>query len=97
VDRFSRRSAAIALFVVSSSVITGNDRSLEIFADWTDRVAKGEVPPAPERPKGIERNLVVALGDFGDSFIHDEVATDKNHPTVNANGPVYAVSAATDS
>jgi hypothetical protein len=25
--------------------------------------------------------------------MHDEIATDKNHPTVNAGGPVYAVSA----
>ena len=33
-------------------------RSLKVFADWTERVAKGEVPPAPPRPKGIERNIV---------------------------------------
>ena len=65
------------------------------YADWTERIAKGEVPPAPPRPKGIERNLVVTLWDVGDdhSFMHDEIATDKNHPTVNANGPIYAVSA----
>ena len=25
--------------------------------------------------------------------MHDEIATDKNHPTVNAYGPIYAVSA----
>ena len=39
--------------------------------------------------------LVVTLWDVGDdhSFMHDEIATDKNHPTVNANGQVYAVSA----
>jgi len=70
-------------------------RSLKTFADWTDRIAKGEVPPAPPRPKGIERNLVVTLWDVGDdhSFMHDEISTDKHHPTVNANGPIYAVSA----
>jgi hypothetical protein len=73
----------------------GKERSLKAYADWTERVAKGEVPPAPPRPKGIERNLVVTLWDVGDdhSFMHDEVSTDKNHPTVNANGRVYAVSA----
>ena len=73
----------------------GKDRSLKVYADWTERVAKGEVPPAPPRPKGIERNLVVTLWDVGDdhSFMHDVVSTDKNHPTVNANGRVYAVSA----
>jgi hypothetical protein len=73
----------------------GKERSLKAYADWTERVAKGEVPPAPPRPKGIERNLVVTLWDVGDdhSFMHDEISTDKNHPTVNANGRVYAVSA----
>src|SRR6266516_6824631 len=73
----------------------GREASLKVFADWTDRIAKGEIPPAPVRPKGIERNLVVTLWDVGDdhSFMHDEIATDKNHPTVNANGRIYAVSA----
>ena len=73
----------------------GKDRSLKAYADWTERIAKGDVPPAPPRPKGIERNLVVTLWDVGDdhSFMHDEIATDKNHPTVNANGRIYAVSA----
>jgi hypothetical protein len=73
----------------------GKDRSLKAYADWTERIAKGEVPPAPPRPKGVERNLVVTLWDVGDdhSFMHDEVSTDKNHPTVNANGRIYAVSA----
>ena len=73
----------------------GKDPSLKSFADWTDRIAKGEVPPAPQRPKGIERNIVATLWDVGDdhSFMHDEISTDKNHPTVNGGGPVYAVSA----
>ena len=75
--------------------LQGKDRSLKTYADWTERIAKGDVPPAPPRPKGVERNLVVTLWDVGDdhSFMHDEAATDKNHPTVNANGRVYAVSA----
>jgi hypothetical protein len=73
----------------------GSPASLKQFADWTDRIGKGEVPPAPERPKGIERNIVATLWDVGDdhSFMHDEASTDKNHPTVNGGGPVYAVSA----
>ena len=68
---------------------------LKNYADWTERIAKGEVPPAPPRPKGVERNIVVTLWDVGDdhSFMHDEISTDKNHPTVNAGGNVYAVSA----
>ena len=73
----------------------GKERSLKTYADWTERVAKGDVPPAPPRPKGVERNVVVTLWDVGDdhSFMHDEITTDKNHPTVNANGRLYAVSA----
>jgi hypothetical protein len=73
----------------------GKDPSLKAFSAWTDRVANGEVPPAPPRPRGIERNLVVTLWDVGDdhSFMHDEISTDKNHPNLNAGGRVYAVSA----
>ena len=73
----------------------GKVRPLKTFSDWTERVAKGEVPPAPPRPSGQERNVVLTLWDWGTdhSFMHDEVATDKNHPTVNAGGPIYAVSA----
>ncbi|HEY6506551.1 MAG TPA: carboxypeptidase-like regulatory domain-containing protein [Vicinamibacterales bacterium] len=73
----------------------GQARSLKVYADWTERVAKGEVPAAPPRPTGVERNVVLTLWDWGTdhSFMHDEIATDKNRPTVNANGPVYAVSA----
>src|SRR6187401_991 len=73
----------------------GQTRSLKVYADWTERLAKGEVPTAPSRPTGIERNLVLTLWDVGDahSFMHDLVSTDKNRPTVNSNGAIYAVSA----
>src|SRR4029079_18225423 len=79
------------------SVLTnqGKTRPLRTFADWTRRVASGEVPPPPPRPSGLERNVVLTLWDWGTdhSFMHDEIATDKRHPTVNAYGPIYAVSA----
>ena len=69
----------------------GQTRSLKVYADWTERIAKGEVPPAPSRPTGIERNLVLTLWDVGDdhSFMQDLSSTDKNRPTVNPNGPIY--------
>ncbi len=53
----------------------GQTRSLKVYADWTERIAKGEVPVAPSRPTGIERNLVLTLWDVGDdhSFMHDLV------------------------
>ena len=35
----------------------------QYFGDWTDRVAKGELPKAkPPRPQGVERNLVSRHG-----------------------------------
>jgi hypothetical protein len=73
----------------------GKDPALRAWADWSQRIAKGEVPPAPPRPRGVERNVVVTLWDWGTdrSFMHDEISTDKNRPTVNAGGHVYAVSA----
>ncbi|MDQ2674705.1 MAG: carboxypeptidase regulatory-like domain-containing protein, partial [Chloroflexota bacterium] len=68
-------------------------RALRMLADWTDRIAAGEVPPAPPRPQGIERNVVITLWDWADpkAYLHDLVSTDRRNPTVNAGGPVYAV------
>ena len=69
----------------------GAKRAFELFADWTDRIAKGEVPPAPPRPQGLERNVVITLWDWADpkAYLHDVVTTDRRNPTVNANGPMY--------
>src|ERR1019366_10678872 len=68
----------------------GRERGLKMFADWTDRVAKGEVPQSPPRPAGVERNVVLTEWDWaGGNFVHDEIASDKRNPTLNANGPIY--------
>ena len=70
----------------------GRQRALGMYADWTDRIASGELPSAtPPRPQGRERNAVVTLWDWADPkvYMHDEIASDKRNPTVNANGPVY--------
>src|SRR6187402_1869124 len=69
----------------------GRRRMLEMFGDWTQRIANGEVPPSPPRPTGIERNIVITQWDWADPkvYLHDVVSTDRRKPTVNANGPVY--------
>ena len=70
----------------------GRTRALAMYADWTDAIAKGQLPEAaPARPQGRERNVVVTMWDWADPkvYLHDEIGTDKRHPTVNANGPVY--------
>ena len=69
----------------------GKDRALQMFADWSDRIAGGEVPPAPPRPQGIERNIVISQWDWADpkAYLHDEVSTDRRNPSLNANGLIY--------
>jgi hypothetical protein len=67
-------------------------RALKLFADWTDRIAAGALPPAaPQRPQGVERNLVVTLWDWSDpkAYLHDSISTDRRDPTRNPNGPLY--------
>jgi hypothetical protein len=62
------------------------------FGDWTDRVAKGELPKhKPQRPAGIERNIVVSSWEWGTEkqFLHDLISSDRRDPTVNAYGPLY--------
>jgi hypothetical protein len=65
---------------------------LRYFADWTDRIAKGELPHAkPPRPQGAERNIVVTTWDWLDDkhYLHDLIASDRRYPTVNAYGRLY--------
>ncbi len=66
--------------------------ALRLFGDWTDRIAGGELPFAkPERPRGIERNVVITQWDWGrpTAYLHDAISTDPRNPRVNANGKIY--------
>jgi hypothetical protein len=70
----------------------GNARALKLFADWTDRIAAGELPTSkPTRPQGAERNVVLTLWDWSGpkDYMHDEVSTDKRNPRLNPNGLIY--------
>ena len=65
---------------------------IRYLADWTDRIAAGEIPAqAPERPRGIERNVVATVLDWSDgkAYLHDLSGTDRRNPTVNGNGLIY--------
>ena len=69
----------------------GPERALPMFADWTDRITAGELPPTPPRPQGVERNVIITEWDWADpkAYLHDEIATDKRNPKLNANGLIY--------
>jgi streptogramin lyase len=76
----------------------GRDRMLDMVSAWSAKVRAGETPPAPPRPSGLERNMVVTQWEWGDRFTyaHDEIATDKRDPTKNANGRIYGVDIGND-
>ena len=69
----------------------GHDKGLAMFADWSDRIAAGEVPPAPPRPQGLERNVVLSIWDFASerAFVHDVASGNSNNPNANAYGLIY--------
>ena len=78
--------------MVRNLSLIGAGRAAEMFGDWTDRIKAGELPFAkPQRPKGIERNIVVTLWDWSSptAYVHDEVSTDRRYPTLNAYGLIY--------
>ena len=65
---------------------------VKYMADWTDRIAAGEIPAtAPARPSGVERNVVATVRDWSSPqfYMHDLSGTDRRDPTVNAYGPLY--------
>jgi hypothetical protein len=67
-------------------------RALALFGDWTDRIAAGELPASkPQRPQGVERNIVLTLWDWATptAYLHDLIGTDRRKPTVNAYGKLY--------
>ena len=70
----------------------GAEKANGLFGEWTDRIAAGELPKSkPQRPQGVERNVVVTLWDWSNpkAYLHDEIATDKRNPTLNANGLIF--------
>jgi hypothetical protein len=102
-DAWARRtqSGQAMLNMALSIARIGGQKGLGYFANWTDRIAKGELPfDKPKRPQGLERNMVVTMWDWSTptGYLHDGTSTDKRDPTVNANGLIYgATEESTDS
>ena len=74
----------------------GRPRAIRLYSEWTDRIRAGAVPPAPPRPQGVERNVVLSSWGWGhpQGMVHDNVSTDKRNPTLYPNGPIYGVGGA---
>ncbi len=65
---------------------------IKYLADWTDRIAAGELPANhPQRPAGKERNIVATVRDWSTEkvYMHDLSGTDRRNPTVNPYGPLF--------
>ena len=68
------------------------NRAIRLFAEWTDRIEGGELPAVkPERPQGIERNVVVTVWDWAGpkAYMHDATASDRRNPRINPNGMIF--------
>ncbi len=93
-DAWSRRIASGQAMTQMVNVTNrlDADRALSLWADWTDRIAAGELPfDKPSRPQGVERNIVLTLWDWSTptGYMHDLISTDRRKPTINANGKLY--------
>lgn len=93
-DAWARRLAAGSAQALMARDIGRLDtqKALDLFAGWTDGIKGGELPFAkPERPKGIERNVVITTWEWGHqtSYLHDAISTDRRNPRLNANGKIY--------
>jgi hypothetical protein len=81
--------------MVFSAMGTLKGIPIKYLAEWTDRIAAGELPAnQPPRPSDIERNVVVTVRDWSDpkAYLHDLSGTDRNNPTVNGYGLLYGSS-----
>jgi hypothetical protein len=65
---------------------------IKYMAEWTDRIAAGELPAhVPARPSGVEQNVVATVRDWSSprKYMHDLSGTDRRNPTVNGYGLLY--------
>ena len=90
--RLRQGQAGAAMVSGINQLMTKDGGLLASLADWTDRIAAGELPKQkPERPQGVERNVVLTIWDWSrpTAYLHDLSGTDKRKPTVNGWGALY--------
>jgi hypothetical protein len=66
-----------------------------MLSEWTERIAAGAYPlEPPPRPRGIERNVVISLWNWGAAATaaDGEAASDTRGARANANGRIYGAS-----
>ena len=88
--RIQSGQAGVQMIGLAAGLLGGGQ--FKYFGEWTERIANGEVPSQkPQRPQGVERNIVVTLRDWMNEkqYLHDLIASDRRYPTVNAYGPLY--------
>ncbi len=88
--RISSGQAGGSMVRIAAQTLKG--LPIKYMAEWTDRIASGEIPAhQPERPSGVERNIVATIRDWSSPqfYMHDLSGTDRRNPTVNAYGKLY--------
>ena len=87
------QSAQVGSMMSSVATRMGRKRALAEYGDWTDRIKNGELPSAPPRPQGMERNVVITEWDWATpkEYFHDEISVDRRNPSSNPNGLIYGV------
>jgi hypothetical protein len=88
--RISSGQAGDSMVRLAADMLQG--LPIKYMADWTDRIAAGEIPAqSPERPSGLERNVVATVRDWSQPslYMHDLSGTDRRDPTVNGYGLLY--------
>ena len=93
-DAWARRtqSGQAANIMTRQAVAQLGGVPFKYLGEWTERVEAGEIPSVqPDRPSGLERNIVVTVRDWSKptGYMHDLSGTDRRDPTVNGYGPLY--------
>ena len=86
------QSGQAAFIMIRQATAQLRNVPYKYLSEWTDRIAAGAIPHVqPERPTGIERNVVVTVRDWSKQtgYMHDLSGTDRRDPTVNAYGALY--------